>query len=113
MGWYVDTVAMYTWLNGESRSDRGLKIDNDGHAVTLSAEAGYPIAVAANWVIEPQVQIIHQQVDLKSQDDGISKVSFDSDAAWTGRLGARLKGRYEVASLPLEPYLRVNLWHTV
>lgn len=113
MGWYVDTVAMYTWLNGESRSDRGLKIDNDGHAVTLSAEAGYPIAVAANWVIEPQVQIIHQQVDLKSQDDGISKVSFDSDAAWTGRLGARLKGRYKIANLPLEPYLRVNLWHTL
>nr|WP_180201826.1 autotransporter outer membrane beta-barrel domain-containing protein [Pseudomonas sp. SbOxS1]NYU01070.1 autotransporter outer membrane beta-barrel domain-containing protein [Pseudomonas sp. SbOxS1] len=112
-GWYVDTVAMYTWLNGDSHSDRGLKIDNDGHAVTLSAEGGYPISVADKWVVEPQVQIIHQKVDLKSQDDGISKVSFDSDPAWTGRLGARLKGSYEVAGLPLEPYLRVNLWHTV
>ena len=112
-GWYVDTVAMYTWLNGDSHSDRGLKIDNDGHATTLSIEVGYPVAVADNWVIEPQVQVINQQVDLKSQDDGISKVSFNSDSAWTGRLGARLKGHYKVADLPLEPYLRVNLWQTL
>jgi outer membrane autotransporter protein len=112
-GWYLDTVAMYTWLNGDSHSERGLKIDNDGHAMTLSVEAGYPVAVANNWVVEPQLQVINQKVDLKRQDDGISKLSFDSDAAWTGRLGARLKGRYDVADLPLEPYLRVNLWHTM
>jgi outer membrane autotransporter protein len=112
-GWYLDTVAMYTWLNGDSHSERGLKIDNDGHAITLSVEAGYPVAVANNWVVEPQMQVINQKVDLKRQDDGISKLSFDSDAAWTGRLGARLKGRYDVADLPLEPYLRVNLWHTM
>lgn len=112
-GWYLDTVAMYTWLNGDSHSERSLKIDNDGHAMTLSVEAGYPVAVANNWVVEPQLQVINQKVDLKHQDDGISKLSFDSDAAWTGRLGARLKGRYDVADLPLEPYLRVNLWHTM
>lgn len=112
-GWYLDTVAMYTWLNGDSHSERGLKIDNDGHAMTLSVEAGYPVAVADDWVVEPQLQVINQTVDLKRQDDGISKVSFDSDTAWTGRLGARLKGRYDVAGLPLEPYLRVNLWHTM
>jgi outer membrane autotransporter protein len=40
--WYVDTVAMYTWLDGDSHSDRGVKLDNHGHALTLSAEAGYP-----------------------------------------------------------------------
>ncbi|WP_448107749.1 autotransporter family protein [Pseudomonas azerbaijanoccidentalis] len=109
---YIDAVAMYTWLDGDSHSDRGLKIDNDGHALTLSVEAGYPFALANNWVIEPQAQIIHQQIDLDSQDDGVSRVSFDSDPALTGRFGARLKGRYAVSGLPLEPYLRANLWHT-
>ncbi|KII37340.1 autotransporter [Pseudomonas fluorescens] len=110
--WYIDTVAMYTWLDGDSHSDRGLKIDNKGHAVTLSAEAGYPFALANKWVLEPQAQIIHQQVSLDSQNDGVSTVKFDSDPAWTGRLGARLKGSYDVAGLPLKPYLRANLWHT-
>lgn len=111
-GAYLDTVAMYTWLDGDNRSERGLKIDNEGHVVTLSAEVGYPIAVAANWVVEPQAQAIYQKVSLDSQDDGISHVAFDSDSAWTGRVGARLKGRYEVSGRPLEPYLRANLWHS-
>lgn len=111
-GWYVDTVAMGTRFDGDNRSERGLKLDNRGHALTLSAEAGYPIPLAGNWVVEPQAQVIHQKISLDSQDDGISRVSFDSDGAWTGRLGARLKGRYEVSGRPLEPYLRANLWHT-
>ena len=109
---YLDAVAMYTWLSGDSHSERGLKLDNDGHALTLSLEAGYPFPVANNWVVEPQAQIIHQRIDLDSQNDGISNVEFDSDPTWTGRMGARLKGRYDVSGLPLEPYLRANLWHT-
>ncbi|MBK5354261.1 autotransporter outer membrane beta-barrel domain-containing protein [Pseudomonas sp. TH41] len=111
-GWYVDTVVMGTRLDGNSHSERGLKLDTRGHALTVSAETGYPYTVAANWVVEPQAQIIHQKVALDSEDDGISRVSFDSDGAWTGRLGARLKGRYEVSGRPLEPFLRANLWHT-
>lgn len=109
---YLDIVAMYTRLNGDNRSESGLKIDNDGHVTTLSTEVGYPIAVAGNWVVEPQAQAIYQKVKLDSQDDGISHVSFDSDSAWTGRVGARLKGRYEFSGRPLEPYLRANIWHT-
>ncbi|WP_160108606.1 autotransporter outer membrane beta-barrel domain-containing protein, partial [Pseudomonas izuensis] len=112
-GWYFDTVAMYTWLRGDSHSDRGLKLDNNGHGLTLSVETGYPFALANDWVIEPQAQIIRQKINLDSQDDGISRVSFDSDPAWTGRLGARLKGRYTVGGLPLEPWLRANLWQTL
>ncbi|MFU5483904.1 autotransporter outer membrane beta-barrel domain-containing protein [Pseudomonas aeruginosa] len=111
-GWYVDLVAMGTRLEGNSRSDRGVKLDTKGHALALSAEAGYPFFISDNWVIEPQVQMIHQQVDLDSQNDGISHVSFDSQDYWTGRLGARLKGRYLVGDTPLEPYLRANLWRT-
>ncbi|ROM69961.1 autotransporter outer membrane beta-barrel domain-containing protein [Pseudomonas brassicacearum] len=111
-GGYVDAVVMGTRLDGDNRSERGVKIDNRGHALTLSTEAGYPFAVAADWVLEPQVQIIHQKVSLDTQDDGISRVEFDSDSAWTGRLGARLKGRYQVSGTPVEPYLRANLWHT-
>jgi outer membrane autotransporter protein len=109
---YLDAVAMYTWLDGDSHSERGLKLDNDGHALTLSVEAGYPFPVANDWVVEPQAQIIHQRIELDSQNDGLSDVEFDSDPSWTGRLGARLKGRYDVSGLPLEPYLRANLWHT-
>jgi len=111
-GGYLDAVVMGTRLNGDNRSERGIKIDNRGHALTLSAEAGYPFAVAGGWVLEPQAQIIHQKISLDSQDDGISKVKFDSDSTWTARFGARLKGAYRVSDMPVEPYLRANIWHT-
>ncbi|WP_350615998.1 autotransporter outer membrane beta-barrel domain-containing protein [Pseudomonas sp. HY7a-MNA-CIBAN-0227] len=111
-GWYVDLVAMGTRLDGDNKSDRGVKTDSKGHALALSAEAGYPITVSEHWVVEPQVQVINQQINMDSQNDGISKVSFDSQDYWTGRVGARLKGRYLVQNTPIEPYLRANAWRT-
>ena len=112
-GGYLDLVAMHTWLDGDSRSERGLEIDNDGHVTTFSAEVGQPFAVADNWVMEPQAQVIYQKVSLDAQNDGISRVTFDSDAAWTGRLGARLEGSYSVSGRKLTPYLQANVWHTM
>lgn len=103
---------MGTRLDGDNKSERGVKMNNRGHALALSAEAGYPIAISEHWVVEPQVQVINQQIDMDSQNDGISKVSYDSQDYWTGRLGARLKGRYLVQNTPVEPYLRANAWHT-
>lgn len=111
-GWYLDAVAMWSRLDGDNRSDRGVKMDTEGHATALSLEAGYPIPVAQDWVIEPQVQVINQRIDLDRQNDGISEVKFDSQDYWTGRAGARLKGRYLAKDIPLEPYLRANLWKT-
>lgn len=109
-GWYIDAVVMGTRLDGSSRSDRGIKIDTHGHVLSLSLETGYPIPISPNWVIEPQAQLINQRVHLDSQNDGISDVSFDSQAYTSGRLGARLKGRYIVQGIPIEPYVRSNLW---
>jgi outer membrane autotransporter protein len=109
---YIDAVVMGTRLDGYSRSNRGVRIDTKGHALSLSLEAGYPIALSPHWVIEPQVQFIHQRINLDGQNDGIADVSFDSDAYNTGRLGARLKGSYIVQGVPVEPYVRTNLWRT-
>ncbi|WP_268801124.1 autotransporter family protein [Pseudomonas huanghezhanensis] len=110
---YLDAVVMGTRLDGYSRSNRGLRIDTKGHALSLSLEAGYPITLSPHWVIEPQVQFIHQRIDLEEQNDGIADVSFDSDAYNTGRVGARFKGSYVVRGVPVEPYVRTNLWRTL
>ncbi|RON09711.1 autotransporter outer membrane beta-barrel domain-containing protein [Pseudomonas brassicacearum] len=111
-GWYIDAVAMGSRLEGDNRSERGVKMDTEGHAVALSLEAGYPMTVSEHWLVEPQIQVINQHIDLDNQNDGISDVSFDSQDYWTGRLGARLKGRYLVRNVPIEPYLRANAWRT-
>ncbi|WP_122672728.1 autotransporter outer membrane beta-barrel domain-containing protein [Pseudomonas viridiflava] len=107
---YVDAVAMGTRIDGSSRSERGVRVDIEGHVVSLSIEAGYPLPVGANWVVEPQVQVIHQRVDLDDQHDGISSLEFDNPSRNTGRLGIRLKGRYRPWGVPVEPYMRTDLW---
>lgn len=110
--WYVDVVAQYTHLDGRARSDRGLQIDLKGHSTALSVETGFPIGLGNDWVLEPQAQLVGQKVSLDRQNDGISEIRQDSDTNWTGRLGARLKGRYETGGVPLEPYVRANVLHS-
>jgi outer membrane autotransporter protein len=111
-GTYLDVVAMGTRFDGRSRSERGYKLDLDGHGVALSVESGYPIALSRHWVIEPQAQVVVQKISLDKAEDPVSKVAFDSQTYWRARLGARLKGKFAMADTPVEPYLRANLWHT-
>lgn len=110
-GWYVDVVLMGTRLNGSSESDRGLKLRTKGHDVLGSVEAGIPLQVGQHWVLEPQVQLIANKTRLDSQNDGVSKVGFSADTAITTRLGARLRGSYTLAAMPVQPFIRTNLWH--
>lgn len=112
-GAYLDGVVMATRLDGSSRSNQGVRLETDGHALSLALETGYPMAISEHSVIEPQAQVIHQRIDLDRHNDGISGVAFDSQPYWTTRLGARVKGRYVVDNLPVEPYVRWNVWHVL
>ncbi|CDF94284.1 outer membrane autotransporter [Pseudomonas sp. SHC52] len=110
-GWHVDLSASGGRVNGYSRTEQGQRQATEGSAVTLSVEGGFPIGISDNWVVEPQAQLINQRVtlDTGNAEDGSSSAL----STWSGRVGARLKGTYEVNGLGVEPYVRTNLWHTV
>lgn len=110
-GWYLDTVLMHSWLDGDGRSDRGVRADIGGTAITASLEGGYPIALGANLTLEPQAQIIWQHLSLDRTQDRFSAVSFDNGDSFTGRIGARLQSSFEVGATQVQPYLNLNLWH--
>ena len=111
-GAYVDAVLQYTSLDGRARSDRGDKLNIDGHAWTASLESGYPIALSERWTLEPHAQLIAQKVSLDSASDSVSRVSHDAQVELTGRLGVRLEGAFKGSSgRLLQPYAQVNLWH--
>ncbi|WEK28337.1 MAG: autotransporter outer membrane beta-barrel domain-containing protein [Candidatus Pseudomonas phytovorans] len=111
-GTYLDAVLQYTRLDGRARSERGDKLNIDGHAWTASLESGYPIALSERWTLEPQAQLIAQKVSLDSASDSISRISHDAQVELTGRLGVRLEGAFKGSSgRLLQPYAQVNLWH--
>ncbi|MCM2379365.1 autotransporter outer membrane beta-barrel domain-containing protein [Pseudomonas marginalis] len=108
---YADLVLMGTRFNGNNESDRGVKMKTRGHNVTASVEVGWPLQVTRTWTVEPQAQLIVGKTRLDSQNDGISDVKYDADTGVTTRLGVRLRGDYKVGGLPLQPYVRANVWH--
>ncbi|MGE6333039.1 autotransporter domain-containing protein [Stenotrophomonas sp. NPDC077659] len=112
-GGYLDAVAMQSRYDGRARSSRGLGIDVKGDGTTLSLEAGKPLLRfgQSSWWLEPQVQVIWQRSSLDDQHDDVSAIRFDTDNAWTGRVGLRLAGDYQLADNGWQPYFKVNYWH--
>lgn len=110
-GWYLDAILMGTWFGGDATSRAGESLDIDGTGVTASLEGGYPVALSEDWTLEPQGQIIWQHISLDDSSDSFSSVSFDSDNAFTGRLGVRLQGNYQTSAGRIQPYLKANIWH--
>ncbi|WP_409488304.1 autotransporter outer membrane beta-barrel domain-containing protein [Pseudomonas promysalinigenes] len=112
-GAYIDAVLQYTHLEGRARSNRGDRLNIDGHAWSASMEAGYPLRVAERWTLEPQAQLIAQKVLLDSASDSVSRVSHDAQVEITGRLGVRLEGAYHTANgRLLQPYVQFDVWHS-
>ncbi|MCQ8814060.1 autotransporter outer membrane beta-barrel domain-containing protein [Mesorhizobium sp. M7A.F.Ca.CA.001.07.2.1] len=110
-GWYLDGVLMATFFGGDATSSRGIGIDVGGTGVTASLEGGYPIALGQGWTLEPQAQLVWQQLSLDDASDRFASVSFDTDGNVTGRLGARLQGETTINGMALQPYLKANIWH--
>ena len=112
-GWHVDLTASGGRVNGYSLNDQGARQATEGSAVTLSVEGGFPIGLSDHWVVEPQAQLINQRITLDTPYAGSGNASSGDLTSWSGRVGARLKGNYDINGLGVEPYVRTNLWHTV
>ena len=108
-GWHVNLTAMDNQGSLYRRLNQGVLQGVTMRQMTFSLEGGFPIELGRYWVIEPQAQMVNQQASLNVP--GQATTSTDT-ASWSGRIGARLKGSYEVHGLPLEPYLQTDFWHT-
>jgi outer membrane autotransporter protein len=85
-----------------------------GSGFVSSLEAGYPLPLplfGPRFVLEPQAQIIWQQVAFKEANDGLGPVGLGSTSGATGRLG--LRGQWTITGpngQVWQPYVRANVW---
>jgi len=110
-GWHLDAVAMGSRIDVMGRGDSGQRLNDSGHAMTFSVEGGYPIRLGGTWVIEPQAQLINQRFFPGNQVQEETLQAFDSQPSWSGRVGAKLSGSYDLRGMPIEPYVRTNVWY--
>jgi outer membrane autotransporter protein len=96
-GWYVDAVIQGTRYDVDNgRSPAGYNLDTRGFGFATSLEGGYPFRLNDEWVIEPQAQLVFQNVNLNDANDGAAKIRFNDVDSLRGRLGVRLARTVEL-----------------
>lgn len=105
---YVDVVGQLTHYSNDYSSIYGSKASQSANGVTASVEAGKPFKYDSGWYVEPQVQLIYQQLWSSDIDDNALVVKGENDIEGLVRLGARI-GYEDVASSHARPYLTANV----
>ncbi|MGA9320910.1 MAG: autotransporter outer membrane beta-barrel domain-containing protein [Xanthobacteraceae bacterium] len=111
-GWYVDAVLQGTRYGGSAMTQFA-QLPTNGYGFISSLETGYPVPLplGPRFVLEPQAQIIWQQVTLNQANDGEGPVALGSTSGPTGRIGVR--GQWTIVGENgqiWQPYARANLW---
>jgi outer membrane autotransporter protein len=107
--WYEDVTG---------NSHRGLGVlSTGGQGFAASLEGSYPFHLGGGWLIEPQAQVIYQNIRLSDASDIAAQVRFDDIDSLAARIGARIAKTWVLDSWALDPgprivtaWIRPNLW---
>ena len=109
-GFYVDGVLQAGRLRYDVQPALGWSTSGKGRSVLASVELGQAFQVAPGWQVEPQLQLVHQ--DLELDDLGLvgAAVRQGADSGWLLRAGVRVKGEIATGAGALQPYARLNMY---
>jgi outer membrane autotransporter protein len=66
----------------------------------------------SGWSVEPQLQLIHQHMDLNNSAIAGAIAQPQADSGWIARAGVRVKGQIDTGIGALQPYGRFNVYRT-
>jgi outer membrane autotransporter protein len=89
-GWYLDAILQGTWYDVRSASISLPALTTNGWGFAGSLEAGYPIKLGGGFIVEPQAQIVYQNVSLGDSGDIAATVQFRNADSVAARIGARV-----------------------
>ena len=99
---------------GGTASTQFASLETNGFGFLSSLETGYPISLprlGPGFVLEPEAQIVWQQVSFDDANDGLGEVALGTTSGASGRIGIR--GRWTIVSdsgQVWQPYVRADLW---
>jgi len=111
-GLYLDGVLQAGRHRYTTATDLGAASSGKGRSLLASIEVGQAFRISPEWIVEPQLQLVHLRVSL--DDTGIvgAVVQQDSHSGWLVRAGVRIKGELTTAAGPLQPYARLNVYRS-
>ena len=117
-GWYLDGVLQGTWYDVTGDSHRGLGVlSTSGPGFAASLESGYPFRLGGGFTIEPQAQVVYQNINLSDGSDSAAQVRFNDIDSLAARVGARIAKTWVLDPSALDPgprlitaWVRPNLW---
>jgi len=111
-GLYVDSVLQAGRHRYTVSPALGFGSSGKGDSLLASVEVGQAFAIAPNWTVEPQLQLVHQRVSL--DDNGIAGalVQQNTHSGWLVRAGVRVKGEMATGAGLLQPYVRFNVYRS-
>jgi outer membrane autotransporter protein len=112
-GLYADAVLQAGRHRYTAQALGNAGSEGKGDSLSASIEIGQPFALGSGgWFVEPQLQLIHQRLDLDNAAIPGAVVESQTDNGWTARVGVRLKGEVETGIGMLQPYGRINVYRT-
>ncbi|MDH6591833.1 outer membrane autotransporter protein [Variovorax sp. TBS-050B] len=112
-GFYADVVVQSGRHRYTVEPLASLGVSGKGNSLLGSIEVGQSFALGGSgWRIEPQLQLIHQHMDLNNAAIVGAVVQPQADSGWIARAGVRVKGEIATGVGTLQPYGRVNVYRT-
>jgi len=109
-GFYADAVLQAGRHRYTVSPSLAFSSSGKGDSLLASIEVGQSFEIASGWRIEPQLQLIHQHLDLDDVTLVGALVQQRSHDGWMARAGARLKGEIATGAGTLQPYARLDIY---
>ena len=110
-GFYADAVLQAGRHRYTVNPLGGFGTKGKGGGTTASIEVGQSLGLGGGWHIEPQLQLIHQQLDMDDARLSGALVRQESHSGWIARAGVRLRGEFVTGIGTVQPYGRLNVYH--
>jgi fibronectin-binding autotransporter adhesin len=112
-GFYADAVVQSGRHRYTVQPSASLGAEGKGNSLLGSIEVGQAFALGGSgWSIEPQLQLIHQHMDLNNSAIAGAIAQPQADSGWIARAGVRVKGQIDTGMGTLQPYGRFNVYKT-
>jgi outer membrane autotransporter protein len=111
-GLYLDGVLQAGRHRYTASTVLGSASSGKGDSLLASIEVGQGFRISPGWIVEPQLQLVHQRVSLDDSSIIGAVVQQHSHSGWLVRAGVRVKGEMTTSAGPLQPYARLNVYRS-